>query len=88
MQAVYFPTRYYALKKGDELNVTCNHDEYSLWFDVLRPSELASTSMSGAGERSLGNTIVSRNRLGQINDTDRTDMFLRLFKKVRINKME
>jgi len=86
MQAVYFPTRYYALKKGDELYVSCNHDEYSLWFDVLRPSELA--SISRTGERSLGNTIVSRNRLGQINDTDRTDMFLRLFKKVRINKLE
>ncbi len=81
MQAIYFPKNYFSLKKGDELYVSCNHDEYSLWFDVLRPLELSSSG-NLVEERSLGNTIVSRNRLGQLNDTDRTDMFLRLFKKV------
>jgi protein arginine N-methyltransferase 7 len=78
MQAVYFPENYYQFDKNDIIRVTCNHDEYSLWFDVNEQNELQKISQ----ERSLGCTLMSRNRLAQCNDAERNNMFIRLFKKV------
>ena len=80
MQAAYFPKKFQHFEKGEQLQVSCNHDEYSLWFDIGKLNDSLTAS-----EQSLGNTIVSRNRLGQINDRQRNDMFLKLLKKVRKN---
>lgn len=79
MQAVYFPKNILNLKKGDHLNVLCSHDEYSLWFDVNND---LNNNLNFPTEQSLGNTIVSRNRLAQINNSESNEMFKRLFKKV------
>ena len=78
MQAVYFPKSILKLSKGDQLNVLSNHDEYSLWFDV---NDDLNNNQPSQDEQDLGNTIVSRNRLAQINSTEANDMFTRLFKK-------
>jgi len=94
MQAVYFPKRILDVNKGDNFYIECNHDEYSLWFDTAnkpkRTQEQNSSIESFANEvdsaysieRSLGITLVSRNRLAQLNDTDRNDLFIALLKKV------
>lgn len=76
MQAAYFPKKFQHFEKGEQLQVSCNHDEYSLWFDIGKLNDSLTAS-----EQSLGNTIVSRNRLGQINDRQRNDMFLKLLRK-------
>jgi protein arginine N-methyltransferase 7 len=81
MQAIYFPSRVLTLNKDERFQVSCNHDEYSLWFDVH-----ATTTEPFVGtnseERSLGMTLISRNRLSQLNDYVRNKMFLKLIKKV------
>jgi hypothetical protein len=85
MQAVYFPQNYYDFKVGQNIEITCNHDEYSLWFDVVNPLDRTThdlTHIKSTEDRSLGYTLMSRNRLAQCNDNERNEMFIRLFKKV------
>ena len=109
MQAIYFPKNLIELKKGEHFFIKCNHDEYSLWFDVLNSKlpeyALISTKFNSmlqrknqskytietflneevpkeSTERSLGATIVSRNRLAQLNDPTKNDMLVSLLKKV------
>ena len=80
MQAAYFPKKISKFNKDDDIYVSCNHDEYSLWFDVDKqeaPKEITE-------DMSLGYTIVSRNRLAQINDSDTNKMLIRLLKKVKL----
>ena len=72
------------MKKDDNFTINCNHDEYSLWFDLNMNHSLKNGSNIQADERSLGATIVSRNRLGQINDTQRTNMLYNVLAKVLI----
>ena len=91
MQAVYFPEEMLQVDAGDRLQVTCNHDEYSLWFDVAKSktippgvAEQEDLVKLGNDERSLGVTLVSRNRLGQVNDIDRNRMLIRLLEKVSL----
>ena len=78
MQAIYFPKSIVELNSGQRFYVDCNHDEYSLWFDVAttKPDESVRDAM-----RSLGSTLTSRNRLAQLNDTATNDMFVGLLKK-------
>jgi hypothetical protein len=98
MQAIYYPKRVLNLKKDDLFYVKCNHDEYSLYFDLISNEEFEQTklnknknytiekfvddSQEENEQRSLGLTIVSRNRLAQLNDQNRNDLFLRLLEKV------
>jgi hypothetical protein len=100
MQAVYFPKNLIELKQDEVFYVKCNHDEYSLWFDLLKklPEHSFVSNINQASltienflnnetpkeetERSLGVTIVSRNRLAQLNDTFVNDKFVTLLKKV------
>ena len=107
MQAIYFPNNLLELKKGEQFYVKCNHDEYSLWFDIVNSKipeyDLISNKINNTrknhgkytietflneeipkenNERSLGATIVSRNRLAQLNDKSQNDMFVTLLKKV------
>lgn len=78
MQAIYFPSRIVDLKKDQAFQIECNHDEYSLWFDIKTVNDETKKSK----EKSLGITLTSRNRLSQLNNTDRNKMFTKLMKKV------
>lgn len=78
MQAVYFPKKIVQFNKDDDIYISCNHDEYSLWFDVDKKD----VSKEALNDMSLGCTIVSRNRLAQINNPDTNKMFIKLLKKV------
>ena len=102
MQAIYFPKNLLELKKDEVFYIKCNHDEYSLWFDVLKKlpehsfvsninqNSLTIESFMNAevskvdSERTLGATIVSRNRLAQLNDSVKNDMLVTILKKVHI----
>lgn len=84
MQAIYFPSRLIEFKKDEKFFIECLHDEYSLKFDVFSYDEKKAIFNSNAsiGDISLGMTLISRNRLAQLNDKNRNDMFMRLLKKV------
>jgi protein arginine N-methyltransferase 7 len=36
MQAIYYPYSNVTVAKGDRVKVISKHDEYSLWFDVVK----------------------------------------------------
>ena len=86
-QAIYYPKNVLNLKKNELFEISCDHDEYSLWFDLNRKG-LAKQNGNGNEhvqndcQRSLGVTIVSRNRLGQLNDMERNQMFIDVLEKV------
>ncbi len=96
MQAIYYPKNVLNLNKNEKFFVKCNHDEYSLYFDLISSQEYSETLKKNStiekfvsenneivkDERSLGLTLVSRNRIAQLNDTTRNDLFLNLLQKV------
>lgn len=79
MQAIYFPKQVTEVKENEQFQIECNHDEFSLWFDAYKSKVRSSTKLE---ERSLGVTLVSRNRLSQLNNLNRNKMFVELMKKV------
>ena len=105
MQAIYFPKNLVELKQGDVFFVKSNHDEYSLWFDILKnlpvhsfvnninqasltiENFLNQETPKDENERTLGATIVSRNRLAQLNDKKINEIFVSLLKKVRVKSL-
>ena len=77
MQAIYFPTHYFNVKKDEDFYLKCSHDEYSLWFNVsIDESYLKDDT------KPITLSLVSRNRLLQINDKKHNEIFLNAFKKV------
>ena len=81
MQAIYFPTNYLNVGKNEDFYLNCNHDEYSLWFEVSKEKEILNNK-----EPDVTLSLVSRNRLLQINDYERNEKFLNIFKQVYLNK--
>jgi hypothetical protein len=102
MQAIYYPKNSLKLNQNEKFYIKCNHDEYSLYFDIVLKPEHSAKSIKNYtveefltengdkeddlnqtdSERSLGLTLVSRNRLAQLNDSKRNDMFIKLLSKV------
>lgn len=84
MQAIYFPSKLVDLKTDEKFFISCQHDEYSFKFDVHTFSEknLILNSSQITGDINLGLTLVSRNRLSQLNNEKRNNMFISLLKKV------
>jgi protein arginine N-methyltransferase 7 len=83
MQAIYFPSSFISLSPGEQFYLKCNHDEYSLWFNIFAKADVEQDhkkclSMQQPFEYSL----VSRNRLAQINDKTRNKNFFELLKTV------
>ena len=85
MQAIYFPKEIVQLEREQRFFVQCNHDEYSLWFNVSAVYDDRNLA-DASEERSLGLTLVSRNRMAQLNDAKINDMFIKLLKKVILKK--
>lgn len=77
MQAIYFPTNYLSVEKNENFSLSCNHDEYSLWFEVAKEKEILNDQ-----EPNVTLSLVSRNRLLQINDIERNQRFLNIFKQI------
>jgi hypothetical protein len=85
MQAIYFPTNSLSLKTDESFYVKCNHDEYSLWFDVFTEAQVKNDYKNCVEfKQPMRMSLISRNRLAQINDRKRTEMMKRALKKVPI----
>lgn len=83
MQAIYFPTYSLSLKTDELFYVKCNHDEYSLWFDVFTEDQIKNDLKNCIKfKQPMRMSLVSRNRLAQINDKKRSEMIKSALKKV------
>lgn len=83
MQAIYFPTYYLNVEKNENFYLKCNHDEYSLWFEIFSKNEFENNNQKCIESiPPIALSLVSRNRLLQINDRNRNDMFYKLLKDV------
>ena len=83
MQAIYYPYQHITLEENEKFYLKCNHDEYSLWFNVFTKDEIQGDYLKCASmEQPFEYSLVSRNRLAQINDKTRNKMFTDLLKKV------
>lgn len=82
MQAVYFfPNDITIKSEGERLHLTGYHDEYSLWFG-LQAETSPSVSLSRPFCDCSVHLACSRPRLGQLNDDDRNQKYLRALEKV------
>ncbi|CAL1545743.1 unnamed protein product [Lymnaea stagnalis] len=75
MQAVYYPTRQQVVRKGEDFEINCNHDEYSLWFDTVPTQSELPPCTCGL------HIAFSRNRIGQINEHERNSLFVQVLQK-------
>lgn len=81
MQAVFYPSKAIRVNAGQIFQLFCNRDEFSLWFDA---------KLIGVGNGLTTNRPVcscgfhlalSRNRIGQLNQSLRTKKFLQIFER-------
>ncbi len=81
MQAVYYPISSTKCRAGQEVSLVSNHDEYSLWFDVVPVGSSESNKIQQIPMPSPSPGIhlaVSRTRLGQINDPERNQKLVEI----------
>lgn len=83
MQAAYFPTQR-KFKKGDQLSLIASHDEYSMWFDVKKGSNVKKEDSKIRRCRCFIHTLP-RNRIGQMNDEYRKNVFMNVFNENNIS---
>ncbi|PIK44496.1 hypothetical protein BSL78_18668 [Apostichopus japonicus] len=80
MQAVYFLPTSTEVEKGQSLDVTVSHDDYSLWFSVFN------SSAQPVVERPIcqcgAHVVWSRQRFAIMNQVSRNDKFISALKKV------
>ncbi|XP_067642449.1 protein arginine N-methyltransferase 7 [Eurosta solidaginis] len=78
MQGVYYiPKPLNIPSKGEKFILNCNHDEYSLWFDVH--SSMKSAEMTVVPRHSCTcnlHVAYSRSRIGQMNQSVRSKRYL------------
>ncbi|XP_046397806.1 protein arginine N-methyltransferase 7 isoform X2 [Ischnura elegans] len=71
MQAVYFLHSEVPLQKGDLFTLRSNHDEYSLWFELVKGSNSLSETTSHPICTCGFHASYSRTRIGSLNDKER-----------------
>lgn len=85
MQAIYYLPSDVPINSKEKLEMIGYHDEYSLWFGLNSETSLASAIPRPFCNCSVHNA-VSRTRLGQLNDTKRTSIFVESLEKVVNNE--
>uniref|UniRef100_A0A0B6ZTI7 Protein arginine N-methyltransferase 7 n=1 Tax=Arion vulgaris TaxID=1028688 RepID=A0A0B6ZTI7_9EUPU len=75
MQALYYPSSSILVEKGEEFDIHSFHDEYSLCFDTLEIDRLRQSCVCGL------HIAFGRNRLGQVNDHNRNQTFIKALEK-------
>ena len=80
MQAIYFPRQFKEVEEGEKLFLQCQHDDYSLWFDVAKsrdtPPPPAPVCRCGA------HVVYSRPRMAMLSDRSRNNAYAAALKKV------
>lgn len=79
MQAVYYNPKQLHVSQGDEVELVCSRDEFSLWFEARPPAATDNEENVGRPLCRCGfHLAFSRTRIGQMNDNARTKQFLRI----------
>ncbi|KAL7641061.1 UNVERIFIED_CONTAM: hypothetical protein RMT77_008198 [Armadillidium vulgare] len=85
MQAIYYFPKTLSVNKSEKLTLISSHDEYSLWFNLLKDN----SEVEKVRERPVCDcgvhALTARSRLGQLNDSSRRSLLLRALKKY-VNK--
>ena len=84
MQAIYYPISQVTvdISVDKELRIISNHDEYCLWFDVSKNLTEDIERIPMPFPKTGIEACVSRMRLGQINDSERNDKYIKSFRKM------
>ncbi|KAJ1529336.1 hypothetical protein ONE63_006126 [Megalurothrips usitatus] len=85
MQAVYYLPKPISTKKDQELTLISSHDEFSLWFNLGVDLKLKDKDYMRPVCSCIAHATLSRTRIGQINDEQRTQKYMEAFKTL-INK--
>lgn len=81
MQAVFYPSKAIHVNAGQTFQLVCNRDEFSLWFDA-KPIAVSDGLIINRPACSCGfHLALSRNRIGQLNQSLRTKKFLQIFER-------
>ena len=82
MQAIYYPYTELSVRLGDKVKLISNHDEYSLWFDVVAATSDNEITKSLRPVCDCGAHITfSRSRLGMLSDPVRRNVYINELKK-------
>lgn len=85
MQAVYYPSKSIHVNIGQEIQLICNRDEFSLWFDVENSENPAPASIQRPHCTCGFHFAFSRNRIGQMNQNLRSKKFLQIIERTITN---
>ena len=82
MQAIYYLPKDIRIKsEGEKLRLSGYHDEYSLWFGLETEASSSVVISRPFCDCSI-HLAVSRPRLGQLNDNERNQKYLKALEKV------
>lgn len=85
MQALYYAPKPVQIGIGEEMQLTCNRDEFSLWFDLNRVGCQDSADDDQNDKRPMCtcgfHLAFSRTRIGQMNHSLRLKKFQKIFDK-------
>jgi len=82
MQAIFYPSTQHQATRGEAMLIHCNHDEYSLWFDVGSLSSTLTPSVSPPICECGAHIANSRSRISMINDNARNQQFIDILSNV------
>lgn len=89
MQAIYYAPKPVQIGIGEQLQLKCNRDEFSLWFDLNRIDIQNDGSDDGASNDCIRpmctcgfHMAFSRTRIGQMNQSSRLKKLQKIFDKV------
>uniref|UniRef100_A0A8C3UYG9 Protein arginine N-methyltransferase n=1 Tax=Catharus ustulatus TaxID=91951 RepID=A0A8C3UYG9_CATUS len=83
MQCVYFLPREEPVVQGEKLYLTACRDEYSVWYNLGRTKQhKAGVCVESPVCRCRAHLLWNRPRLGELNDQNRTQQYVRALRKV------
>uniref|UniRef100_A0A1I8N5W2 Protein arginine N-methyltransferase n=2 Tax=Musca domestica TaxID=7370 RepID=A0A1I8N5W2_MUSDO len=85
MQAIYYVPKPLNLQKDDTFTLLCNHDEYSLWFDVSIGTNELNKKVPRHQCSCRMHLTYSRSRIGQMNESIRNKRYMKCLEE-KINE--
>ncbi|XP_013108324.1 protein arginine N-methyltransferase 7 [Stomoxys calcitrans] len=88
MQAIYYLPKPLNVQPGETFSFICNHDEYSLWFDVFPQAHNHKTGVKRHECSCSMHMTYSRTRIGQMNQAVRNKRFIQYLEERIKNNMK
>ncbi|XP_012284304.1 protein arginine N-methyltransferase 7 [Orussus abietinus] len=81
LQAIYYPPVEVPISIDKEVTLVGSHDDYSLWFHIENEEKVQSVIRQGPVCDCYLHIAYSRSRIGQLNDQERNEKFLKVLQK-------